>query len=36
LPTEVGTRYTLITFWKVKERMEGSTSYEKVEVEPTG
>ena len=35
LPTEVGTRYTLITFWKVKERMEGSTSYEKVEVEPT-
>lgn len=28
VPTEVGTRYTLILFWKVLERMKGSTSYE--------
>jgi len=34
LPTEVGTRFTLITFWKVKERMKGSTSYEKGETNP--
>jgi hypothetical protein len=28
LPTEAGTRFTLITFWKVKELVKGSTSYE--------
>jgi len=30
VPTEEGTRYTLIMFWTVKEKLQGSTSYEPV------